>query len=63
MRRPKVKVHQPEVQDEQEDDVPEVEYMPPKEVPLPDDEVDGVPSDWNFSMLKGNNFMRGYNDV
>jgi hypothetical protein len=34
LRRPKVKVHQPELAQEDEDDVPEVEYMPPKEIPL-----------------------------
>lgn len=58
LRRPKVKVHQPEVQDE-EDDVPEIEYMPPKEVPLPDDMDDYLPRDWKFPMFEGKNMTRG----
>ncbi|ORY00023.1 hypothetical protein BCR34DRAFT_522847 [Clohesyomyces aquaticus] len=56
LRRPKVKVHQPEVQAEEEDDVPEIEYMPPKEVPLPDF-VDDEPL--NLSMFEGANMTRG----
>jgi hypothetical protein len=52
LRRPKVKVHQPEVQHEEEDDVPEVEYMPPKEIPLPDDlDEDMPPINWDFPMF------------
>ncbi len=50
LRRPKVKVHQPEVEAESEDDVPEVEYMPPKEIPLEDD-MDDLPRDWNFPKI------------
>lgn len=59
LRRPKVKVHQPEVEAESEDDVPEIEYMPPKEVPLLDDMDDYIPRDWDFSVLSGDNAMRG----
>jgi hypothetical protein len=59
LRRPKVKVHQPEVEAESEDDVPEVEYMPPKEVPLPDDMDDYLPRDWKFPMFEGENSTRG----
>lgn len=59
LRRPKVKVHQPEPEDESDDDVPEIEYMPPKEVPLLDDMDDYIPRDWDFSVLSGPNAMRG----
>jgi hypothetical protein len=58
LRRPKVKVHKPEVEDE-EDDVPEVEYMPPKEIPLPDDMDDYLPRDWKFPMFEGKNMTHG----
>jgi hypothetical protein len=58
LRRPKVKVHQPEPATEEEDDVPEVEYMPPKEIPLPDT-MDDFPSDWKFPMFEGKNMTRG----
>jgi hypothetical protein len=54
-----VKVHQPEVEPESEDDVPDIEYMPPKEVPLLDDMDDYIPRDWDFSVLSGENAMRG----
>ncbi|KAJ4380289.1 hypothetical protein N0V86_004600 [Didymella sp. IMI 355093] len=59
LRRPKVKVHQPEVDAESEHDVPEIEYMPPKEVPLLDDMDDYIPRDWDFSVLSGPDAMRG----
>ncbi|MBE7181569.1 MAG: hypothetical protein INR71_10250 [Terriglobus roseus] len=38
LRRPKVKVHQPEpiAQEEDDESEPDIEYAPPKEVPLPD---------------------------
>ncbi|KAF2657293.1 hypothetical protein K491DRAFT_654893 [Lophiostoma macrostomum CBS 122681] len=64
LRRPKVKVHQPEAQDVEEDDVPEVEYMPPKEVPLPDNLDDDMPPiDWSFPMFKGANMTRKYSAI
>ncbi|KAL5377034.1 hypothetical protein PMIN06_011749 [Paraphaeosphaeria minitans] len=47
LRRPKVKV-QPDVQHADQHDVPEVEYMPPKEVPLLDDMDDYLPRDWKI---------------
>ncbi|KAF2441344.1 hypothetical protein P171DRAFT_435006 [Karstenula rhodostoma CBS 690.94] len=47
LRRPKVKV-QPDIQHAEEHDVPEVEYMPPKEFPLPDDMEDYLPRDWKI---------------
>lgn len=59
LRRPKVKVHQPELDAESEDDVPEVEYMPPKEVPLLDEMDDYLPKDWKFPMFEGKNMTRG----
>src|SRR5689334_22594337 len=64
LRRPKVKVHQPEVQDEVEDDVPEVEYMPPKEVPLPDDMGDYLPRDWKVPIFdpKNTNVWEAYHN-
>ncbi|KAF2176676.1 hypothetical protein K469DRAFT_645372 [Zopfia rhizophila CBS 207.26] len=58
LRRPKVKVHQPEVQNEEPEDELEIEYMPPKEIPLPDDLGD-YPTDWKFPMFEGKNFTRG----
>ena len=61
LRRPKVKIHQPEVQDAEDDEVPEIEYMPPKEVPLPENyDEDMPPIDWNFPALEGANFTRGW---
>jgi len=59
LRRPKVKIHQPEaVQDEQEER--EIEYMPPKEIPLPDNLDEDMPEiDWDFPQFKGKNFTRG----
>jgi len=59
MRRPKVKVHQPELEAESEDDVPEVEYMPPKEVPLQDDMDDYLPKNWNFPKMDDASMVRG----
>jgi hypothetical protein len=48
------------VHDEEEDNVPEVEYMPPKEVPLPDNLDDDMPAiDWDFPQFKGTNMTRG----
>ncbi|KAF1950674.1 hypothetical protein CC80DRAFT_455332 [Byssothecium circinans] len=62
LRRPKVKVHQPGPAEEEED-VPEIEYMPPKEVPLPDDMDDYLPRDWKFPMFEGKNANRGIWDA
>lgn len=59
MRRPKVKIHQPEPQSASEDDVPEVEYMPPKEIPLPDGMDGYLPADMRFPMFEGANMTRG----
>jgi hypothetical protein len=57
LRRPKVKVHQPEAATESEDDVPEVEYMPPKEIPLLD-ELDDY-KDFKFPNLTNKDTVRG----
>ncbi|KAH7132434.1 hypothetical protein B0J11DRAFT_521685 [Dendryphion nanum] len=59
LRRPKVKVHQPELEDEEKDNIPEVEYMPPKEVPLPEAFDDDMPPiNWDFPQLKSAKFNR-----
>jgi len=59
LRRPKVKVHQPEVAQESEDDVPEIEYMPPKEVPLEDDMDEYLPKNWTMPKLSNQDMVRG----
>lgn len=59
LRRPKVKVHQAEADLQLEDDVPEVEYMPPKEIPLEDDMDDYLPKDWNFPKIDHESMVRG----
>jgi hypothetical protein len=59
LRRPKVKVHQPEIDAESEDDVPEIEYMPPKEVPLPEDMDDYLPRDWKFPQINDKDMIHG----
>ncbi|KAF2740431.1 hypothetical protein EJ04DRAFT_507965 [Polyplosphaeria fusca] len=64
LRRPKVKVHQPEPQAEEEDDVPEPEYMPPREIPLPEDyDEDMPPINWDFPMFRGKNMTRGISEI
>ncbi|CAN9380450.1 unnamed protein product [Alternaria alternata] len=59
MRRPKVKIHQPEVAQEDEDDVPEIEYMPPKEIPLQDDMDEFLPRDWTMPKITNQDMVRG----
>ncbi|KAJ4344421.1 uncharacterized protein N0V89_012163 [Didymosphaeria variabile] len=59
LRRPKVKV-QPDVQHAGENDVPEVEYMPPKEVPLLDDMGDYLPRDWKIPKLENGGVEEAY---
>jgi hypothetical protein len=64
LRRPKVKVHQAEDQVEQEDNVPDIEYMPPREIPLPDNlDEDMPPINWDFPQFKGENMMRGADEI
>lgn len=68
LRRPKVKIHQPEpvAQDESEEE-PEIEHVPPKEIPLPDhpsdDDETGFGPDKTFPQFEGQNFTRGYPSV
>jgi len=59
LRRAKVKVHQPEALPIDKYDVPEIEYMPPKEVPLLDDMDDYLPRDWKFPMFEAGNATKG----
>ncbi|KAL6156292.1 hypothetical protein ACJQWK_09859 [Exserohilum turcicum] len=59
LRRPKVKVHQPEAAQESEDDVPEVEYMPPKEIPLEDDMDEILPRNWTMPKISEQDMVRG----
>ncbi|CBX90287.1 hypothetical protein IAQ61_001780 [Plenodomus lingam] len=59
LRRPKVKVHQPAAEHESEDDVPEIEYMPPKEIPLEDDMDDYLPKDWTIPKIDDMAMRRG----
>lgn len=60
LRRPKVKV-QPDVQMDDEDDVPDIEYMPPKEIPLLDD-YDYLPRDWHIPKLEAGGVWEAYHD-
>lgn len=60
LRRPKVKI-QPDVQSTEQDDVPEVEYMPPKEVPLLDD-YNHLPRDWNIPKLENGGVWESYHN-
>lgn len=71
LRKPKVKIHQPEpvAQDVETDSEPEIEFMPPKEVPLPDYPESDTESESYFGpnktypMLEGENFTRGIGQV
>ncbi|KAF1965788.1 hypothetical protein BU23DRAFT_488450 [Bimuria novae-zelandiae CBS 107.79] len=60
LRRPKVKV-QPDVQIADEDHVPDVEYMPPKEIPLLDD-YDYLPRDWKIPKLENGGVWEAYHN-
>lgn len=59
MRRSKVKVLQSEPETLQADAEREIEYMPPREIPLPDHPED-LPHDRNYPQFKGENFTRGW---
>lgn len=59
MRRSKVKVLQSEVESKDVDAEREVEYMPPREVPLPDHPEDW-PQDRTYQQFQGKNFTRGW---
>ncbi|OCK84133.1 hypothetical protein K432DRAFT_260225, partial [Lepidopterella palustris CBS 459.81] len=59
LRRPKVKVHQAEpVKDDAFEEEREVEYMPPRGIPLPDEPEDW-PSNMKYPMFEGANMTRG----
>ncbi|KAJ4300883.1 hypothetical protein N0V90_002971 [Kalmusia sp. IMI 367209] len=62
LRRPKVKVLQQEVQNTEEDDVPEIEYMPPKEIPLLNDMDDYLPRDWKIPKLENGGVWEAYHN-
>lgn len=59
MRRSKVKVLQSEPETLQADAEREIEYMPPREIPLPDHPED-LPHDRNYPQFRGENFTRGW---
>lgn len=59
MRRSKVKVLQSEPETIAADAEREVEYMPPREIPLPDHPEDW-PLDQSYPQFKGKNFTRGW---
>jgi hypothetical protein len=59
MRRSKVKVLQSEPETLAADAEREIEFMPPREVPLPDDPEDW-PIDQSFPQFKGKNLTRGW---
>ncbi|KAG9196346.1 hypothetical protein G6011_01467 [Alternaria panax] len=59
MRRPKVKIHQSDIAQEDQDDVPEIEYMPPKEIPLQDDMDDLLPKNWIIPRISSQDMVRG----
>ena len=59
MRRSKVKVLQSEPETLHTDAEREVEYMPPREVPLPDHPED-LTHDRTYPQFKGENFTRGW---
>ena len=60
MRRARVKVHEAEsTTAEDEEDQREIEYMPPREVPLPD-YPDDWPHDRTYPQFEGKNLTRGW---
>ncbi|TKA58208.1 hypothetical protein B0A49_09889 [Cryomyces minteri] len=62
LRRAKVKVHQAEdTTIEAQEEEPEIEYMPPRSIPLPDypDDI----HEMTYPMFEGANLMRGWYDV
>ncbi|KAK5133662.1 hypothetical protein LTR08_007516 [Meristemomyces frigidus] len=62
LRRAKVKIHQAE-SDPLADDAAgerEIEYMPPRGVPLPDLPEDDWPTDKTFPQFEGGNLVRGW---
>lgn len=62
LRRAKVKIHTATSNplNADEDDGPEIEYMPPREVPLPDHPDDVWPHDRKYPQFEGDNLMKGW---
>lgn len=67
-RKSKIQVAQTEPVDndllsrEEDDDVPDIEYMPPKPIPLPDPPED-IEYDDTYPQFKGANFYRGWREI
>ena len=59
MRRSKVKVLQSEPETQHDDAEREIEFMPPREIPLPDHPED-LSHDRTYPQFKGENFTRGW---
>lgn len=64
LRRSKIKVHESTSVDNdilsQDPEEREIEYMPPREVPLPDIDEDIWPQDRQLTMFEGKNLTRGW---
>ncbi|KAI6869084.1 hypothetical protein KC323_g2869 [Hortaea werneckii] len=61
LRRGKVKIHTAEADPlESQDGVPDVEYMPPRGEPLPDNPDDIYPHDTNYPQFQGANMTKGW---
>ena len=63
MRRAKIKIHEAEAVTSAHDDgeeEPEVEFMPPREIPLPDYPDDCWPHDRTYPQFEGKNLTRGW---
>ena len=60
MRRAQINIHEAEATTaEDEEEEPEIEYMPPREVPLPD-HPDDWPHDRKYPQFEGKNLTRGW---
>ncbi|OJD17769.1 hypothetical protein AJ78_02178 [Emergomyces pasteurianus Ep9510] len=61
---PEAVPHQPKVvtSEDGEEDVPDIEYMPPKPTALPDPPED-IPYNTDFPQFKGKNLMRGWHKL
>ena len=61
LRRAKIKVHEPEVETADHGaEEREVEYMPPREVPLPDHPDDCWPIERTYPQFEGKNLTKGW---
>ncbi|KAI7280554.1 hypothetical protein KC345_g4682 [Hortaea werneckii] len=61
LRRGKVKIHTAESDPlESQDGVPDIEYMPPRGEPLPDNPDDIYPHDTNYPQFQGANMTKGW---